>query len=89
MERNSFGEGFAYCLHQQVLELQLTEKLYEHFPLMVSYYGVTGLANYHAHSDKIYRHLDNVDVFGRRPYAEPPSAVDPIEPLNVLPSPSS
>ena len=53
MERNSFGEGCAYCLDQHATQIQLTKQLLllrrslrlEHGPLMVLPCGVAGLGD--------------------------------------------
>ena len=76
-------------LDQDTLEVQLAEELAQHCPLMVAGCGVAGLADRHTEGGRIQRHLGNVDAVGRRPYAEPPPAVGSIEPLKVLPSPTS
>ena len=92
-------------LDQNALEIQLSEKLLllrrslglEHRPLVVLAGGVAGLAvalsfcvaDGQPQGSQIQRNLGNVDVVGRRPYAEPPPAVGSIEPLKVLPSHTS
>ena len=80
MERNSFGEGCAYCLDQNATQIQLTKQLLqlrrslrlEHVPPMVLAGGVAGLGDRQSESSGVEYHLSNLDAVGRRPYAEPP-----------------
>jgi hypothetical protein len=47
------------CLDQHAREIQLAEKLFEHRPLVVLAGGVAGLADRHAQSCRVQRHLGN------------------------------
>lgn len=50
VERNSFGEGFAYFLDQNTLKIKFPEQRFEHRLLMVLARGVSGLDDRHAHT---------------------------------------
>ena len=85
------------CLDQHTTQIQLRKQLLllrrslrlEHGPLMVLPCGVACLGDRQTESSGVERHLGNVDAVGRRPYTEPPPAVDTIEPRKVLPSHTS
>ena len=59
MQGNSFGEGCAYRLDQHALQIQRAKQLPEHRPLVVLPGGVAGLADRHAQSCGVKRHLGN------------------------------
>jgi hypothetical protein len=67
VQRNSFGEGCAYRLDQNTLEIQAGQQFLEGSPLA----GFTGVVCLLSQGDTectgIHRDLGDIDAVGRRP----------------------